>query len=248
MKRFIALLILVMTVGLASAQEAKSAAPATATAATEQVTSIPKTDWITDFNKIKIDAPINLTLRKIKEGEEVRIIYDTKGDITSKFKYEVDRNGVLIVSEKVDPKRLTVTDVVIYYKELSSVKIAHAKAEFENEIDSKIFDLSVSGGATVTLAIKTLDIAVECTGTSSLVLEGETKYLSMRVSTAKVDCSKLSTVSTTVEASHSAEVRVVVTERLEATTSTGGKLLYKGTPTILRNHNALFGGDLININ
>ena len=70
----------------------------------------------------------------------------------------------------------------------------------------------------------------------------------MRVSTAKVDCSQLSTVSTTVEASHSAEVRVVVSERLEATTSTGGKLLYKGTPIILRARNAIFGGDVININ
>ena len=36
-------------------------------------------------------------------------------------------------------------------------------------------------------------------------------------------------------------------ERLEATTSTGAKLLYKGTPVILRNHNVAFGGDIINI-
>lgn len=245
MKRIIALLILVMSMGFASAQEVQSAAQATAT---EQVTSIPKTDWLTDFTKIKIDAPINLTLKKVNEGEEVRIVYDTKGDVTSKFRYDVDRKGLLTVSEKVDPKRLTVTDVIIYYKSLSDVKISHAKVVFEDAIDVNIFDLSVSGGATVSLSIKTLDTAVECTGSSSLVIAGETKYLTMRVSTAKVDCSQLSTVSTTVEASHSAEVRVVVSERLEATTSTGGKLLYKGTPIILRARNAIFGGDVININ
>jgi archaeosine-15-forming tRNA-guanine transglycosylase len=111
-----------------------------------------------------------------------------------------------------------------------------------------MFDIGVSGGAMVSLYVKTLDLAVECTGVSRLTLNGSTKYLTMRVSTAKVDCSTLSTVATIVDASHSAEVRVVVSERLEATTSTGAKLLYKGTPTILRDHTVIFGGDIININ
>jgi hypothetical protein len=55
-------------------------------------------------------------------------------------------------------------------------------------------------------------------------------------------------VSATVDASHSAELRMTITERLEATTSTGAKLLYKGTPTILRDHTVIFGGEIININ
>ena len=155
---------------------------------------------------------------------------------------------MLVVSEKSDPKRTSVTDVVIYYHKLNEVKIAHAKAEFENVIQQDIFDLSVSGGAMVSIEVETLDIAVECTGVSRLTIEGKTKYMTMRASTAKVDCSKLSTVSTVVDTSHSAEVRVVVSERLEATTSTGAKLLYKGNPIILRDHTAIFGGDIININ
>ena len=243
MKRFVLLLMLAMMVGVASAQEVGNS-----TLTAEQKRMPPKTDWLADFTKIKIDASVNLILRRVKEGEEVRIVYDTKGNLTSKFKYEVDKNGTLVISEKVDPKRLTVTDVVVYYKTLREVKIARATAEFESEVVASVFDLSVSNGATVVLSIKTLDAAVECTGTSSLVISGETKYLTMRVSTAKVDCGLLSTVSTTVEASHSAEVRVMVSERLEATTSTNGKLLYRGSPTILRNHNALFGGGITNVN
>ena len=249
MKRFVALFIMTIVVGVISMQEVAAANSNDVSAsAAEQVVSMSKTDWLTDFTKIKVDAPINLTLKQVPAGEEVRIVYDTKGNLTSKFKYEVDKNGTLVISEKVDPKRLTVTDVVVYYKTLSEVKIARATAEFESEVVASVFDLSVSNGATVVLSIKTLDAAVECTGTSSLVISGETKYLTMRVSTAKVDCGLLSTVSTTVEASHSAEVRVMVSERLEATTSTNGKLLYRGSPTILRNHNALFGGGITNVN
>jgi hypothetical protein len=54
----------------------------------------------------------------------------------------------------------------------------------------------------------------------------------------------LQTVAANVDASHEAEVRISVSERLEAMTSTSAKLLYKGTPTILRNKNSLFGGEI----
>lgn len=231
---------------------AQNTAPATATTATttatEQVVSIPKTDWLMPFNSIKVDAPLNVVFKKVATDEECRITYDTKGNITSKFKFEVDKKGVLVVSEKSDPKRTSVTDVTIYYNTLREVKIAHAKAEFENRIEGTMFDINVSGGAIASLDVNTLDLAIECTGISRLTINGSTKYLTMRVSTAKVNCSALSTVATIVDASHSAEVRVVVSERLDATTSTGAKLLYKGHPIILRDHTAIFGGDIININ
>ncbi|MBO4935519.1 MAG: DUF2807 domain-containing protein [Alistipes sp.] len=249
MKGVILSLILAMMAGVVSAQTTST--PTTVNAAqtpTEQVVSIPKTDWLTPFTAIKIDGPMNVIFKKVPTVEESRIIYDTKGNITSKFKFEVDKNGVLVVSEKSDPKRTSVTDITIYYHSLREVKIAHAKAEFEQSIEGTIFDLTVSGGAMVVLDVKTLDIAVECTGVSRLTLSGDTKYLTMRVSTAKVDCSKLAVMSATIECSHSSEVRVNVSERLEATTSTGAKLLYKGNPIILRDHTAIFGGDIININ
>lgn len=249
MKGVILSLILAMMAGVVSAQTTST--PTTVNAAqtpTEQVVSIPKTDWLTPFTAIKIDGPMNVIFKKVPTVEDSRIIYDTKGNITSKFKFEVDKNGVLVVSEKSDPKRTSVTDITIYYHSLREVKIAHAKAEFEQSIEGTIFDLTVSGGAMVVLDVKTLDIAVECTGVSRLTLSGDTKYLTMRVSTAKVDCSKLAVMSATIECSHSSEVRVNVSERLEATTSTGAKLLYKGNPIILRDHTAIFGGDIININ
>ena len=246
MKRFFILFIFSIVALGASAQN--STVVAAAATAPEQVVSIPKTDWLTTFHSIKIDGPMNVLFKRVNSAEEVRIIYDTKGNISSKFKFEVDRKGVLVVSEKSDPKRTTVTDITIYYHSSRDVKIAHAKAEFEDRIESEMFDLSISGGAIVSLDVSSFDLAVECTGVSRLTLGGSTKYLTMRVSTAKVNCSELSTVSTIIEASHSSEVRIVVSERLEATTSTGAKLLYKGYPRIIRDHTLVFGGEIININ
>lgn len=245
MKRVLFIFMFAMTALTVSAS-GEMAQPSTTVA--EPVISVPKTDWLMPFNSVKIDGPMNVVFKRVATSEEARIIYDTKGNITSKFKFEIDKKGALVVSEKADPKRTTVTDVTIYYTSLREVKIAHAKAEFDGVVECNIFDLHVAGGAIVLLEIETLDIAVSCTGVSRLTIEGETKYLTLRASTAKVNCSKLSTVSSIVDASHSAEVRVVVSERLEATTSTGAKLLYKGTPVILRDHNVIFGGDIININ
>ncbi|MBE6211906.1 MAG: DUF2807 domain-containing protein [Rikenellaceae bacterium] len=249
MKRLLLMSIFAMATLAVAAQNTTPATATTATTTTtEQVVSIPKTDWLMPFNSIKVDAPLNVVFKKVATDEECRITYDTKGNITSKFKFEVDKKGVLVVSEKSDPKRTSVTDVTIYYNTLREVKIAHAKAEFENRIEGTMFDINVSGGAIASLDVNTLDLAVECTGISRLTINGSTKYLTMRVSTAKVNCSALSTVATIVDASHSAEVRIVVSERLDATTSTGAKLLYKGHPIILRDHTAIFGGDIININ
>lgn len=250
MKRIISALVCVMMVSALSAQTVttSSAATTSATSAIEQVVSMPKTDWLLPFNSVKVDGPMNVVFKRVDKADVVRITYDTKGSLTSKFKFEIDKKGVLVVSEKNDPKQTTITDVTIYYNHLLDVKIAHAKAVFEDSINTCLFDLAVSGGAIVSIKVEMQDLAVECTGTSRLTIEGETKYLTMRVSTAKVNCSNLSTVSTTVNASHSAEVRIVVSERLESTISTGAKLLYKGHPAILRNHDAVFGGDVININ
>ena len=248
MKRFILLFIIFLASAThLFAQEANAVTNPTATT-TEQIVSMPKTDWLTPFHSIKINGPMNVVLKSVNNTEDIRIIHDTKGNITSKFKFEVDKNGVLTISEKNDPKRTSVTDITLYYNSLREVKVAHATAQFEDCIKGDMFDISVSGGATVSLNAEVFDLAVECTGTSRLTIGGSTKYLTMRVSTAKVNCSELSTVSTIVDTSHSAEVRIMVSERLEVTTSTGAKLFYKGHPKILRDHSLVFGGEIVNNN
>ena len=240
MKRVIVAMILAMVTIAVSAQSMAAEA--------DKVVSTPKTDLLAPFNSVKVDGPMVVIFKKVATAKEARITYDTKGNETSKFKFEIDKKGQLTISEKSDPKRISVTDITIYYHTLVEAKISHAKVVFEDIVDSDIFDLFVSGGAMVTLDVNTLDVAVECTGVSRLTLGGATKYLTMRASTAKVDSSNLSVVSATIDASHSAEVRLFVEERLEVTTSTGAKLLYKGKPIILRNHNMIFGGEVININ
>ena len=246
MKRLLTIVLLTFSVGVMYAQSA--IADATVTPATDaQAVPMPKTDWLTPFSEIKVDGPMVVTFKYVPTQEEVRITYDTKGCLTSKFKAEISKAGVLNIEERYDPKRNTVTEVTVYYSDLQRVKISHAKAEFSDVVKRKMFDVEVSGGAVVTMNVETLDLSVNCTGRSLLTLSGKTKYLTMKVSTAKMNGAKLSTVASVVDVMHNAEVRINVSERLEAVTSTDAKLLYKGAPAIVRDHTGFFGGSIINI-
>lgn len=212
------------------------------------VTSAPKTERLTPFTKVVVDGSVNITFRKVDNIDEMKIVYDTKGNTTSRFRAGVDKNGVLQIVERIDSKIATMTtDVTVCYTALDNISIAHAKALFEAPIETRLLDLSVTGGANVTMDIKTLDALVNCTGKSQLTIGGESKYFKLTISSAKVEGFELKTTAADIDASHESEVQLSVSERLEAVTSTEAKLLYKGKPLILRNKNSLFGGAILSV-
>ena len=52
--------------------------------------SIPKTEWLSPFSKVIVDGPMNITFKKVKTDEELKIVYDTKNNPSSRFR----RSGV----------------------------------------------------------------------------------------------------------------------------------------------------------
>ena len=252
MKRTVLLLLALLLCGVVSAQEQPSQGTANQPAAVsdgaarlDAIVSTPSTEWLGKFDKINISGAMQVTLIRIAETEAPKIYFDTKGSTTTKFKMEVDKKGVLNVIETVDAKRTTVTEVKIYYSNISQLTISGANLTMEQPCEGDMFDLMVSGGATVQAIVKVKDLAMEVTGRSSVVLEGGARYLGVKVSTAKFDASALECVSAIVDASHGAEVSLQATERLEATTSTSAVITYKGKPSIVRIRSSLFGGDII---
>lgn len=210
--------------------------------------SHPKTEWLSPFTKVVVDGPINVTFKRVDTDEGIKIVYDTKGNVNSRFRAGVDKNGVLQIVERIDSKQVVVpTEVTVWYKSLDNISISRATVNFENCVESKILDVYVKAGAIVTMEIKALDALVQCTGKSRLTISGQSRYFQLNISTAKMEGLGLQTVAADIDASHEAEVRVAVSERLEAVTSTAAKLFYKGRPTIIRNKNSLFGGEILAI-
>lgn len=204
----------------------------------------PVKQWTSSFKSLDVDAPVKLTIVALPADQAPYIIYDTKGVVTSKFTAEVDRNGVLKIRERYDPKRVGMTEVKVFYNTLDNVKLSRADAVFENTLKASIIDVIVSNEAKLVADIDVKDIKIRISGDCRVELTGQTLYQDADVATAMYNAMGLESMSTIVRAEHNAEVRVDATQRLEAKSTTGGKIFYKSMPDILRSEKSLFGVDI----
>lgn len=250
MKRFIIAILLMFSTIALSAQEVKSVDVQGEAAADGAVLpeSRPIKEFLSTFTAIKVDAPIELTLIKLSGDESPYIVFDTKGVYTSKFTAEVDsKTKTLKISERNDPKRESVTEVKVYFRELTDINISRANTKVEGVLSSQLMDIYISNDANFAAEVDVLDLVMFASGKSRVVVTGNTHYQTADISTAEYDGSALSSISTVVEASHSATVKVNAVERLQAKTSTGGKILYYSQPVILRSEVTMFGGEIIHM-
>ena len=206
----------------------------------------PIKENLSSFNNIDVNAPIKLTLIKIDKSEAPYIIYDTKGCYTSKFEFEVLKkgDGILKIDERSDSKRDSVTEVEVYFNELTDISISKADVTVIGTLDTQLIDLYISNDSHFVADVDTLDIKVYASGKCCIILTGKARYQTVDISTADYNAAKLNTVSTVASSSHNATVKVNALERLEAKSSTGGKILYCIEPIILRSEITLFGGEI----
>lgn len=237
-KYLIAILLMLSTMALSAQGMENSTEPV--------VENRPIKEFLSSFSAIDVDAPIKLSLIKIAADEAPYIIYDTKGVYTSKFEAVVDRkSNTLKISERNDPKRESVTEVKVYFSELTDISVSKANTVVEGTLTSQLLDIYISNDAVFVADIDVLDVMLYASGKSRIVITGNSHYQTADIATAVYDASKLSTIATVVESSHNATVKVDAVERLEARTSTGGKVIYYSHPVILRSEVTLFGGDII---
>ena len=206
--------------------------------------SQPMKQGLTRFTAIDVDAPIKLILTKIDEYDVPYIIYDTKEVYTSKFSFDVDRNGVLKIRERSDSKRESITEVEVFYNTLDTIIISKADVTAEGVIATTLLDIEISSDAHFTAEIDTLDLKISLTGQSVVELNGSALYQTADISTGLYSAINLKTMSATVFASHNAHIMVDASQRLEAKTATGGVISYKSKPEIYREDVSLFGGEV----
>lgn len=232
MKKLIASLLLLTLVGAAEAQT-----PAQ---------SGEQRDWLTSFTAVEVTAPLDIRFIRVPDTEAPKIVYDTKGSYTTRFRFEV-RDKVLYVSERPDSRRTERTQVAVYYNSLERIAIADAVATFDSTLVATVLDLTVGGMAQVTLPLDVKDLKLDQTGHSKTTLTGTSRYLTLFVSTGTLEARELEVMSAEVNVTSSATASLWVTDRFEGKTSTGGKITYKGTPTVVRGGTKFMGGDITRV-
>lgn len=236
MKRFLIILISMLCIAELSAQQSSTPAP--------QSVSTPVKQWTSSFTEIDVDAPIKLRLIQIPADQAPYIVYDTKGNEASKFTAEVEKGRVLKIRERYDPKRVSTTEVEVYFNSLSNIVISRAKTMIEGTLDDAMIDIAVSNEATLLATLDVKDLKVSISGNSCVELMGKALYHTADVASAQYNAAGLATMSTIVEAHHNSEVRVDAEQRLEAKSTTGGKIFYKSLPELVRTEKTLFGVDI----
>lgn len=210
-----------------------------ASAQTEQGHS----EWLTEFAEVSFDGPFRLTLEQVSDSEAPRIIYDTKGAYTSRFRAEV-RDGVLVVSERTESRRTTVTEVTVQCHALRRIRVKDVTLMTADTLRGQMLDLVVGGQASVEATLDVTDLQTELSGRSRAVLRGETRYLTLKASTGSVDAAGLGAMAVRAEASNGAVVAVCSSERLEARTSTNARISYAGNPSLIRGGAGFTGGEV----
>lgn len=202
-----------------------------------------KSEWLQSFSSVNIEAPIEVTFVRIPDSEAPKIVYDTQGSYTTKFRFDV-KNRVLRISERADSRRPEKTKVTVYYNLLDALSMTDAAATFREPITGKLFDLKIGGHASLTATLDVKDLNMELTGRSSAKIDGTARYLTLYVSTGTVDGLGLETMAARVNVTSGGSVTLDVTERMEATTSTNGTVNYKTEPPIVRGGMRFMGGNI----
>jgi len=82
-------------------------------------------EWLTSFTAVEVSAPLDVKFVQVPDTEAPKIVYDTKGSYTTKFRAEV-KDKVLRITERSDARRPDRTSVTVYYNSLERVAIADA--------------------------------------------------------------------------------------------------------------------------
>lgn len=203
-------------------------------------------EWLTSFTAVEVTAPLDIRFVQVPESEAPKIIYDTKGAYTTRFRFEV-RDRVLTISERPDSRRSERTQVTVYYNSLERIALADAVATFDSTLVATVLDLTIGGMARVTAPLDVKDLKLELTGKSHASLSGRARYLSLYLSSGTLDAVSLEVMSAEANVMGSGSATLWVTDRFEGRTSTGGKIAYRGDPTIIRGGEKFMGGNITRI-
>lgn len=202
-----------------------------------------RNEWLPTFEAVVVSAPVDIEFIKVPDTEAPKIVYDTKGSYTTKFRAEV-KDKILRITERSDSRRPERTSVRVYYNAVRTVSLTDVAATFEGTLDEPLLDVTIGARASLTAVLDVKDLRMELSGNSTATLSGKVRYLSLYASTGKVAASELEVMSAQVNAQSKAQVSLWVTDRFEGKTTTNARITYKGSPSIVRGAVKFMGGEI----
>lgn len=173
---------------------------------------------------------------EITQGNQESLRLEAQENLLSNIRTEV-KNGVLHIYNEDNVSTNKGMKAYITVRELNKVDISGGvKVTGKSTFRANAFDLDMSGGSKVTLALNAKKLRADMSGASKVELSGQADEVVMNMSGAStVNASDLQARSVRVGASGASKVKVAAKENLHVSASGASKVEYNGNPSVTKD-------------
>lgn len=194
---------------------------------------------IENFKKVNIGGNYNVVLI---QSDENKIIIETDENLHNYINTEVF-NKTLSINNVHNLKSTEGINVYIFYSELDHIYSTGASSiEDEGILASDKLKLVLSGAGAIDLEVDVSSIEISLTGAGIITLAGKTDYLETHISGAGgLRAFELISIESYINLSGLGGAEVFVREKLKATITGVGGIIYAGSPEIIEKQVTGFG-------
>ena len=205
-----------------------------------------QTRQVSGFHGVSVSTGIDLYLTQ-KNVEEVVVEADT--DDLEKIITKVE-GGILKIyirekswfnmNWKTDPRK-----VFVSFKTLDKLEAsAGSDVNSQGILRLEKLDVDASSGSDIKLELEVNELSVGSSSGSDISLKGKATNMQANASSGSdINASELQTKKCTASVSSGSDIRVYVTDELDANASSGGDIIYSGNPA-RKDINESSGGDV----
>ncbi|MCK5103338.1 MAG: DUF2807 domain-containing protein [Cyclobacteriaceae bacterium] len=194
---------------------------------------------IKNFNKINIGGNYDVSLIK---SDDTKVIIETDENLlpyinTELFEQSLNINNVHNLKSSDGIK------IEIYYKELNKIYSTGASnMEHKGILVTEELAINLSGVGAIDLEIQTTKVQVNLTGAGVVTLSGDTNFQETHISGAGgLRAFDLKSKGCSINLSGLGGAEVMATEKLEATITGVGGIIYAGNPKVIERQVTGFG-------
>jgi hypothetical protein len=191
---------------------------------------VSQTRQATGFKGINVSGGFAV---EITQGNQESVRLEAQQNLLDNIRTEV-KNGVLHIYNEGSISTNKGMKAYITVRELNKVDISGGvKVTGMSTFKANAFDLDMSGGSKVTLALNTKKLRADMSGASKVDLTGQADEVVMNMSGAStVNASDLQAKRVRVEASGASKVKVSAKDNLDVSASGASKVEYNGNPSV----------------
>jgi hypothetical protein len=179
----------------------------------------------------------------IEQGSENKLAFELSGIEEKNLQISNEKNTLTIkIANVINQSNIQVM-ITITCKSLSEIGcFSGASVSYSNVITQGNFTIISESGGEFTADLNVDTLNASCSSGGTMVIKGTCRYLDAKASTGST-LSAYELVSNKVEAkaSNGGKIKISVISELDASSTLGGVIIYKGNPTILQKDISLKG-------